>query len=85
MISIYKNIDEVSEIIVRCSKSERLDILKIKGIVHTIRKIDKHNSQPCKIMVKGYSNMQFTRTGEQFYKRVFHNRNAYNRISICFD
>ena len=86
MISIYKNSDKLSEIIFRCTPSEKLDTTKIKGIIKTIKRIDKNNLDPCQIVIKEIDNVKFTKTGEEFYKRL--KRRSIldsSRISLFFE
>ena len=86
MISIYKNSEKISEIIVRCSSSEKLDTTKIKGIIQTINRIDKNNQVFCQIIIKEIDNVKFTKTGEEFYKRL--NRRKIldsSRVSVFFE
>jgi len=86
MISIYKNSDRYSEIIVRCTSSEKLDTTKIKGIIQTINRIDKNNQDPCQIIIKEIDNVKFTKTGEEFYKRL--NRRKIiesSRVSVFYE
>lgn len=83
MISIYK----IShQIIVRYTNSESIDMHMIKKIVGTIKRIDMNNQQPCQIVIKEYSKIQFTKTGEQFYKRIFRRKILdSNRTRICLE
>ena len=82
MISIFKN---TNEIIVRCTSSEMINVEKIKEVIKTIKRIDSNNQQPCQIVIKDIHNIQFTKTGEQFYNCILRRRIFDNgRTNICF-
>lgn len=67
MISVLKHEESI---VIRCSKSEYINIDKIKGIVKTIKRIDKSNDSPCTIVIKSLEEIRFTLHGEQFYNRL---------------
>lgn len=67
MISVFRSEDEI---VVRCSEGEYINVDKIKGIAKTIKKIDKSNNSPCKIIIKSINDVRFTLTGELYYHRI---------------
>ncbi|MBV6486025.1 MAG: hypothetical protein KFKLKKLM_02656 [Flavobacteriales bacterium] len=83
MISVLKNEESI---VVRCSEGEYITIDKIKGIVKTIKKIDKSNNSPCNIIIKSISDVRFTLHGERFYERISNSHLFTNsRIRICLE
>jgi hypothetical protein len=82
MISVFRN---ENEIVVRCS-NELINIEKIKGIVKTIKKIDKNNESPCKVIVKSMNKIQFSWHGERFFERISKSRILANsRITVGYE
>lgn len=83
MISVSRN---ENEIVVRCSKDEYINIDKIKGIVKTIKKIDRSNVSPCRITIKSMNKIQFSWHGERFFERISKSRILANsRITIGYE
>lgn len=83
MISVFKNEDSI---IVRCTNCEYITIDKIKGIVKTIKKIDKTNNSPCNIVIKSIDDVRFTLNGERFFERISKSRLlATSRITLGFE
>ena len=67
MIAVLKNNDEV---IVWCSKGEKMNILKIKSIAKTIKRIHRDRETPCKIIIRAIEDIQFNSSGEHFFERI---------------
>lgn len=67
MISVSKN---ESSIVVRCTNGEYINIDKIKGIIKTIKKINKSNESPCRVIIKSIDKIQFSWHGERFFERI---------------
>jgi hypothetical protein len=83
MISVFKNEDSI---VVRCTNGEYINIDKIKGIVKTIKKIDKSNNSPCNIIIKSINDVRFTLNGERFYERISNSKILANsRITVGFE
>lgn len=80
MISVLKNHDKI---VVNCSNSEYITIQKVKEIVKTIKKIDRSNNSPSKIIITSFKDIRFTLQGERFYNRIVKSKMAVNsRISL---
>lgn len=74
------------EIIVNCSPSERLDTNMVKGIINTIKKIDKINMDPCKVVFKNGEGLNFTKSGEHYYNRLRRRKILDStRVSVFFE
>jgi len=83
MISVFKNEDSI---VVRCTNCEYITIDKIKGIVKTIKKIDKSNNSPCNIVIKSIDDVRFTLHGERFFERISNSRIFDNsRITVGYE
>ncbi len=82
MITVLKN---NNEIIVRCT-NEFINIQKIKEVVKTIRKIDRSNNSPCRIIIKSLDGIRFTLQGERFFERISSLRSLKaSRIKIGYE
>ena len=80
MISVIKNNDEV---IVWCSKGEKMNILKIKSIAKTIKRIHRDSENPCKIIIRSMEDVQFNLSGEHFFERIISSSSFIkNEISV---
>lgn len=58
------------EIVILCSKNERVDILQVKRIAKTIKWINMNKKKPLNVVVKSIDNMCFTSEGRLFFERI---------------
>lgn len=67
MISILKKNDDL---IIWCTKNEKLDIKKIRDAISTIKKMNRNSNMACKLILKNFNLYNFSRDGFLFYNRI---------------
>lgn len=82
MVGVWKLESEIRIV----TSDNFIDTLTIKNIAKTIKKIDKTNNSPCKIVLKPLVEIRFTKRGELFFERVVKLINSSNsRVSISYE
>jgi hypothetical protein len=83
MISVQKINDEV---LVWCSKGEKIDAKKIKNIIATIKRIHRNINKPCNIVIKSVDDINFNLKGELFYNKLLKSKIIVgNKITINYE
>lgn len=82
MISVQKS---NGKIIVVCSKRELLNVMKIKEIVQTIKRVNNNENVPCTIILKSMRDFRFSEKGSVFYHKIKQRYTSFNKISFDLD
>lgn len=68
MITVLKKNHD--EILVLSSKNENVDIVKVKDVVNTIRRINNGQEGPLNIVVRSIENLNFTIDAKRYFDKI---------------